>query len=593
MRRIKHRLTLIYTFIIGVFALFLGIYISYLIQNIYIDALEKRLFEEINMITTIISLEDRYDFTDNLEEFAKELGEDISTRITLINTKGEVLADSQYDKNKMENHLNRPEVLVALSGKVGKEIRYSDTLGIDMLYLASPLYKDNNLLGVIRLALPLHEIRSSIKGFWYNLILALTIVFLITIFISTKLTNRITQPLEHITEIARKITKKDYSERLDINREDEIGQLGRAINIMADSLENQMKTIHENEKKLSTVLNNMSSGVILIDKNGIIIFANPAVEWLIGVSENTLIGKYHYEVGKQESISELIERAINNKESIHTEIGIYYPTKKYLDANVVPILDSSGEINNVLVLLIDITKIKRLEKMRTEFVANVSHELRTPITAVKGFTETLLDGTINDEDTRRTFLQIIHKESDRLHRLISDLLDLTKIEQNKEILNFSKVDLKSLIQSTIATMRPQIEKNKISIYEELDEVQVEADEDRLRQVMINLINNGIAYTPENGSITVRLYQHNKDFIKIEVEDTGIGIPEKSLPRIFERFYRVDKARSRESGGTGLGLAIVKHIIESHGGSIHVESRVGKGSKFTIIFPKKKYDIYET
>lgn len=587
MKKISYKLTLIMIVIVGLSVLTLGIFIAHLLEEIYVDALANRLEEEAKMLSTIFK-EEEFDFNnEQLEIISKEMGESLSTRITLIAPNGKVIADSDYDRNKMENHKERPEVQEALSGASGKAIRYSNTLGLDMLYVTTPIYHNEQIKGVVRLALPIHAIQMSIKNFWYILILGLVFIFLLTIIVSFRISNKITKPIEHITKIARNITMQNYSERLKIDRKDEIGQLGTAINIMAESLENQMTTIYENEKKLMTVLNNMSSGVILVDLNGRIILANPAIESLLGESIENIIGKHHNDVGKQDSISALIEKVFSNGTSIQTEVEINYPSHKFLNSNLVPILDVRGEINGVLAVLHDITKIKKLETMRTEFVANVSHELRTPITSVKGFAETLLEGTIQDEETKKQFIQIIYNESDRLHRLIVDLLDLSKIELNKEILNLSKFDVKNLIESTVEAMKPQIEKRKLEVILELNQIEIIADEDRLKQVIINLFTNAIVYTPENGTIKCKLDKHANGKIKIEVEDTGIGIPPKNLSRIFERFYRVDKARSRESGGTGLGLAIAKHIIESHNGNIQVYSEVDKGTKFVIILPKKQ------
>lgn len=587
MKRLKIKLTTTILLVIGISTIILGLFMADLIEEIYVDALADRLVEEANMINTIIVKEDLVG-EEELNNISKEIGDQLATRITIIDNNGKVLADSQYDKNKMENHGDRPEIVQAYLGETGKEIRYSETLGIEMLYVASPIYQDNQLLGVIRLALPLDSIMSSITTFWNTLIFGLIIIFFIAIIISYRVSDKITRPIINMTRIAKKITNREYNERLDVNRKDEIGQLGSAINLMAESLQEQLTRISENEEKLMTVLNNMSSGVILIDNNGRIILANPAVEWLLGEVIDDLIGKNHFEAGKQDSISDLIEHTLTTGETIHTEIGISYPTKKYLNSNVVPIFDAKGNVNGVLAVLHDITKIKKLENMRTEFVANVSHELRTPITAVKGFAETLLDGSIKDEETSRQFLQIIYNESDRLYRMIVDLLDLSKIELNKDILKIANIDLKTLIQDTLETMGPEINKKNIEILYYLNPVYAEVDEDRIKQVIINLLNNALTYTPENGTIIIRLDEFGKDKVKIEVEDTGIGIPSKNLSRIFERFYRVDKARSRESGGTGLGLAIVKHIIESHGGNIQVESEVGKGTKFKILLPKVQH-----
>jgi two-component system phosphate regulon sensor histidine kinase PhoR len=273
----------------------------------------------------------------------------------------------------------------------------------------------------------------------------------------------------------------------------------------------------------------------------------------------------------------------------------YYPAERILDISLSPIAHDGDEWAGVLIVLHDITAVRRLERMRSEFVANVSHELKTPIAAVKGFAETLLAGALNDKDTAKQFLQIIFDESERLNRLIGDILELSKIESKRIPLHFSPVDLQSFVEHMIHMMRPEANKKSIELQIQVpDDLYMEADEDRLRQIFINLLSNGIAYTPEGGKVKVRIEpavphagegeDGDGERVRIIIQDTGIGIPKKDLPRIFERFYRVDKARSRSSGGTGLGLSIVKHLVELHRGTIKVDSEPGIGTKFTIELP---------
>ncbi len=584
MNKMRNKLVITITLIVAISVLTLGIFFTNLLEEIYIDAITNRLEKEASLIKMLIPPDLEITNNESLNRIVQNIGEELSTRITLIDIQGKVLADSEYYQSLMENHADRPEVKDAFLGEKGKEIRYSHTLGINMLYLAVPIEKNMEVIGAVRVALPLQEIKASLQAFWYSLMLGLIIIFFITFLFSYRIANKITKPLEHMTSIAMKITNKDYSERFQMKRNDEIGLLGKAINLMAESLEEQMTTIQENEKKLTSVLDNMSSGIILVDKNGIILLANPALEYLIGDISELIVGKHHQDIGQKTMVSELIDRSLQSGESFHKEIGIYEPTKRYINSNIIPIIDDNGAIIGVLAMLHDITQIKLLENMRTEFVASVSHELRTPITAIKGFAETLLDGAITEEETRNSFYTIIYQESERLHRLINDLLDLSKIELNKDVLKYTVADVKGLIETTIETMLPQADKRKVILEKDLTPIIAKVDEDRLKQVVINLVTNAIAYTPEKGRISVRLTTYKKNQFKLEVEDTGIGIPEKSLPRIFERFYRVDKARARESGGTGLGLAIVKHIVESHRGKIQVKSKVNQGTTFTIILP---------
>jgi two-component system phosphate regulon sensor histidine kinase PhoR len=340
----------------------------------------------------------------------------------------------------------------------------------------------------------------------------------------------------------------------------------------------------------------MIDGVVMIDRNGRIVLLNRCAEEVLGFSARELVGRHYAEAKQQYELSQIIQDGLARREHLREEITFYYPEERLLDLNLVPIFQDD-EFGGVLLVLQDVSAIRRLERMRSEFVANVSHELKTPITAVKGFAETLLGGAVNDPETARSFLQIIYDESDRLNRLIGDILELSKIESRRVPLQFSPIELSAFIGKTVELMTAEAERKNIRIAMKAEPgVYVEADEDRLRQIVMNLLANGISYTPDGGLVTIEVepvsstseqaaddafdYEH----IRIMISDTGIGIPKKDLPRIFERFYRVDKARSRSSGGTGLGLSIVKHLVELHKGSISVDSQVGIGSTFTIELP---------
>lgn len=354
---------------------------------------------------------------------------------------------------------------------------------------------------------------------------------------------------------------------------------------MASSLEQQMYEISENQQRLAGVLTNMTSGVIFISEQRRIMLVNPAVEKLLGTAGHEIVGKLHIEAGKSFGLSQYIDRCLDRSEKFRQEVHIYYPQERILDVNFAPYINFKGESRGVVVVLHDITDIRRLEKMRSEFVANVSHELRTPITSIKGFTETLLEGAMQDEETCRNFLQIISDESERLYRMIRDILDLSKIEQKRIPLHLSQVHLQDLISSAVAIMHDQAQRKELTITlpSPKPDIWLMTDKDCLQQIILNLLTNAIAYTPEGGKINVKT-EADSENITIQVMDTGIGIPEKELTRIFERFYRVDKARSRDSGGTGLGLAIVKHLVENLHGHISVESKEGRGTTFTVTLP---------
>lgn len=587
MQSFNFRLNTIIISIMTLILLFVGVYSGGLIEKVYVDTLANRLSKEASVIA--VSIETReglYMDKNRLQELILRFATVDDTRITIVDNDGRVLADTEANPEQMDNHSDRPEIIEAMQRGDGQAIRFSYTLDTDMIYIAHVI-KDSvgKSAGAIRLSLSLQKVNEFIHHLWISLAFGMLAALVLTIIVSLLVSRHITKPIAEITAVARKITQKKFESRVKVNTIGEIGQLAQALNFMASSLESQMKEIRQNEEKLSGVLNNMVSGVILIGESRRILLVNSAIGDFLGNAERTLIGKHHIEAGLNFGLSQLIDRCFQTGEKIRDEVHIYYPKEKIIDANLAPYTTDHGEVKGIVTVLHDITAIRRLEKLRSEFVANVSHELKTPITSIKGFAETLLDGAMEDRDITKQFLEIIYNESERLHRLINDILDLTKIEQKRLPLQMGLVDVMGLIREIAYNLQDKMMKKKIHLHTpDLDSIYVEADRDRLQQIIINLLDNAISYSHENGKIEMQLHDSNEG-IELVVKDNGIGIPEAELGRIFERFYRVDKGRSRNSGGTGLGLAIVKHLVESHHGKITVDSQEGKGSVFKLFLPK--------
>lgn len=549
----------------------------------------QQLLQDARLVSKVIDVSDLSSNHPSLQKSVNRFYAENQPRITIIDTSGKVLADSEDDPNKMENHSNRPEFknVVTQHKKMGESVRFSHTLGFNMMYVAIPIKQNHKIIGVIRSAYTLGTIEQAIVKLWLSLGLAMGISLILSSIIGIKLAKGISRPIEEIIHVARNLSENDYNSRVRLKTSGEIRELSHAINVLAISLKKQMNEIHENQQKLTGVLTNMVSGVMLINPNGRIALVNPAMEQIIGAKASDLTGKLHIEAGKNIGLSQLIARSLSQGIKIHDEVSIYFPKERILDAHFAPLIGVNGDINGVITVLHDITDIRRLEKIRSEFVANVSHELKTPVTSLKGFAETLLDGAMYDEELCRSFLQIIYDESDRLHRLIADILHLSKIEQHQLPLHPEILNIVDIINETVETLQEEVNKKDIEIkLPDSEELYMEAEKDRIRQIILNLVANAITYTPEHGTIEIKVEEIDNK-VKMIVKDTGIGIAKKDLPRIFERFYRVDKARSRNSGGTGLGLAIVKHLVESHHGSIEVQSREGKGTQFTITLPKKQ------
>ena len=412
-------------------------------------------------------------------------------------------------------------------------------------------------------------------------------VLLLTVKASSSFARRLTDPINHIIEAARRIKRGDFDRHLYVNRRDEIGQLAGDINHMAQELQKTMREIKDRSGQLEAVLSNMVSGVLVVDTKGFIRIVNPAAEAILGVEAEDILNRHNLEVLRPYAIFDTAHKVMTQKKVFNEEWNISIDEEKTIEVFFAPIMGEKENISGVLVVLHDITRIRRLEKMRTEFVGNVSHELRTPLTAINGYVETLLDGAYEDPETCVRFLQVVERESRRLTNLIEDLLDLSRIESRVKLTR-TNVDLPRLANEVILFLEEKKKRKGIQLYRDFPNQMepLRADKGWLEQVFINLLDNSLKYTPEGGTITVRM-KDLPEAVRVDVIDTGIGIPKEHLPRIFERFYRVDKARSRKLGGTGLGLAIVKHVIEAHGGTVSAESEPGSGTVITFTIPRRE------
>ncbi len=588
--KISFKLKLIFSYIFVILISF-GFIAYFLDKNLEENSLhniQASLINQAYLVENQITAENiKKEDIAHLEPLIATLSGKIKCRITVINNLGKVLADSEKSQKEipeMESHLYRPEVKMALVNEVGVDTRYSSTLKIDMLYVALPIKENKELIGVVRLALPLESVEKTLneirKAVLFGLIFALALAFVLGSIIAAQTIR----PINRMIQVSRRFSKGDFSRRIIQVSKDEIGELAVTLNKMAQDIEDKIKEVKTQNQKLAAIFNSMIEGVIVIDKAGYIISVNPTIEKIFAILRKDVEGKVFLEAIRNNDIAEVISAALKKGKSVSSEIALIYPVRRVFEVNATPIFDNNV-ISGCLVVVHDITEIRRLETVRSDFVANASHELKTPLTSIKGFVETLLEGALDDKENNRNFLKIIWDHAERLDSLVNDLLSLSHLESKEIMLKKTNFNLRQQVEDIISGFSSQLKKKDIEIKNELSvDISVTADKDRLEQVVTNLIDNAIKFNKEKGFVGIYGVETNGK-VKITVEDSGIGIPEKDISRIFERFYRTDKARSRELGGTGLGLSIVKHIVELHSGSVGVESTEGLCSKFWFILPK--------
>ena len=588
MQRLWLKITGSYLILSITFVLVLWFFISSIIQNTYTDMTEDHLIENAQLISEVITLGGLDEDRETLDEWTSHFNEEISLRYTIIARDGTVIADSESDIEAMDNHINRPEIDAVLvkNQEVGESTRLSDTKDESMMYVAIPVEIDGEIIGAVRTSVSTQSIDNAISAIWTTLSAILFIILLISVISAALLSYNITKPINRVINVTKRLQNKDYSARINADYTGEIGNLNTSVNALAASLQAHVNEIEESEKQLNSILSNLVSGVVLIDDKGKVDLTNHATERFLSKHTSKIEGKEYTYVFGPLGIDHLIESVIEDNVKQHDEAHIYFPEERILDVHIAPYYSQGWRQRGAIIVLHDITAIRKLEKMRSEFVANVSHELKTPITSVKGFAETLLSGDVPDEETAKQFLQIIYDESERLNRLITDLLELSKIEKQAMPLKITEVNVNEVIEKSTQTISKFARDKNLTLHLPDSEhpVFVEADVDRLGQIVLNLVANAVNYTSDNGDIYIDAEERSSKVV-ISVKDTGMGITEEALDRLFERFYRVDKARSRHSGGTGLGLAIVKHLVESHDGKIYVNSQEGIGTTFTVELPK--------
>ncbi len=544
------------------------------------DQTEYRYTEEAELLSELASESDK-SFSDFVDFYSKEY----DVRLTIIDENGEVEADSATE-GSLDNHEDREEVKEALSGREYSIIRYSKTMKMDYFYVALPIER-GDFTGALRLSIPLSNLEQLGDTMLRMFLITMSVVLVLALILAMILSRHLVEPIVRLSEMSGKLASGDFKEKIREGRSDEIGELSNSFNFMAETLESSMNRLQDRKTELETILTSMPNGVVAIDRLNRVLFSNGAFERIFHLSEGSILqGKELAAEVRSILLLEAIEKTRKEEDTINME-GQPFPNSEKIfriTGTPLPVGEDGKEHVQISVLLVieDVTEIRRLETMRSEFVSNVTHELKTPLTSIRGFIDTLQNGAIEDAAVAHRFLSIIDVESERLYNLIEDILLLSRIENTKDIERVD-CDVNRIAADSIELLSSKCNDKTTLVFEPADDLKAyPASEQRLKEIFINLIDNAIKYT-EDGTITVRI-EHVKHNLRITVKDTGIGMPQESLPRIFERFYRVDKGRSREHGGTGLGLSIVKHIVELYSGRIEVDSKLNEGSEFRVILP---------
>lgn len=523
-----------------------------------------------------------------VDSLCKDLGALTGARATIVLSSGRVIGDSQELPASMENHRDRPEVASALAGRVGISKRFSDTLRRKELYVSVPLIRGDRVVAAVRVSTPLTSIEEMLRTMRIRIALGAVAAAVLAAVASYFLARRVAVPLDEIRQGLERFSKDDLSYRLPNYRIREVEALARGLNDMADRLNNRMADEVRRRNELEAVLSAMIEGLVVVDIEERVVRMNRAAAAFLGLEDKEAVGKSIQEVVRNSELQRFISEALSSANLIEGDISIVGPGgDRFLQIHGSELQGADGTKVGAVIVLNDVTRLKRLEKIRRDFVANVSHELKTPITSIKGFVETLRDGAIRDQEKASKFFEIIAKQTDRMNAIVDDLLFLSRLEQNGEAekISLERMPLRNVIVEAMEIASNKAQEKGISISLDCpDDAIAEINPALLEQAILNLLDNAIKYSDEGGKIEISVRRGSGE-VTIDVADHGCGIEAQHLERIFERFYRVDKARSRQLGGTGLGLAIVKHIVQAHGGFVTVKSKPAAGSTFTIHLPR--------
>jgi len=547
------------------------------------DTMMERIEGELTSYAGILS---RGFSKSEIQDTLKAVSDLSNARITLIDAGGTVIADSEEEASRMDNHLNRPEIQEARIRNTGRAVRFSTTLEIDTLYIAFPIRKMGDIQGYIRLARPLVEIRQSVRDITLLVLQSFLIVGALSLLIAFIFTSRLVSPIQEMERFTRRLQDGEEPGTLIIGSTDETGRLARNINYLVRELKEKIRSADEEKGKLEAVFSSMEDGILVLDTQGRIEGMNTAVQRIFGLNPEEMIGKALMEILRKIPLHQALNQFKETGGPLSREIVLENGDLMVIDVTISAVQGLPPQQEKTMIVLRDITRIKKLERIRADFVANVTHEIKTPLAAILGYIETLREGAIEEKETAGNFLKTIQKHAERLNRLVDDLLVISNAELGEMRFSFESVSLDGVIENVLTAIEPGASKKGIHIESNMPEdlPSIRGDRDRLHQIVLNILDNAVKFTSDGGTISIRGVERDDGMVAVMISDTGIGIPHGEISRLGERFYRVDKTRSRELGGTGLGLSIVKHLMAAHNGRMEIESQVGRGTTVSLIFP---------
>ncbi|HHW55732.1 MAG: ATP-binding protein [bacterium] len=577
-RSIKWRLTLTYFILILLSLAIMGTFLLHAMEGYHIREIEENLMAHARVFSHYAQLT----FLGN--DLAQQFGQDVDARVQILDDGGRVVGDSLWPDVAIGEVLDRPGVREALAGEMVSSRQRDETGGERLLCVAAPLRSGNEIIGAVYLTSSLARVDRTLGVIRNFLIFGISLALGVSLLVGFYLAGTVTGPIGEITRAAQEVARGQYDWQIKLRGRDEVAQLAETFNYLTGRLKETIAAISGERKKLAAVLTSMGDGLVAVDDQGQVILLNPAAEKMFGVQAEAVIGFPLWERINHPRLWQLFQEVLKGGEPLVDELETPQAPGALYRVQVSPVWGDKGEIAGAVAVLRDISDLRRLEQMRLQFLSNVSHELRTPLTSIKGFAVTLADELPPGIPAQR-YVEVIEKETDRLARLVDDLLTLSRMDALEVTMELVSLQPEKLITGCVTQLLPRAQRAGIELKTEIKQElpRILCDPDRMKQVLINLLDNALKFTPRGGTVTVQAWA-DQEHLCLAVRDTGIGIPAQDLPHIFDRFYRVDKARSRALGGTGLGLSIVKWLVEQHAGIITVASTPGEGTEFVIRLP---------